>query len=95
MRLVCDFGMQDKVAFWVLVVTGVNQGLLSFSSGFNTGMLASQFGNLFYYALGAAYLYFAFYSWGRWKANSESVVDVAPAPMVTKSEDNTDDRSEE
>lgn len=55
----------DALVFWVVIVTGINQGLHAFDAHYNVIIYEFIFGDYFFIALGAAYFYFAFHWWQR------------------------------
>jgi hypothetical protein len=70
-RLFGQKEMKDTVAFWVMVISGVNLGLVAIIDK-NIGMSISS-NKVIFIAVGVLYLLAAYHLHKRWKSNGEKI----------------------
>lgn len=66
--------MKDKVAFLIMVVTGINLGYAAIGSNIGMGLIwGMPIGDIVFKATAVLYLLVAYYLWTRWKAQGEKL----------------------
>lgn len=86
---------KDKLAFWFMILTGLNVGLTGVTG--NNIYLSIFYGSLVYVATGVACLAAAYHMHTRWKANGEKLFTAgsAAATVTTGTEGTKEDSMEE
>jgi hypothetical protein len=75
---------KDVVAFWIMVVTGINLGITGLGNNIGMGLAYSTFGlslaGIIFKITAVAYAAVAYYLWKRWKESGERLFGAKAAP---------------